>query len=160
VNIYLAARYSRHLEMQGYSKRLADLGHRVTSRWPWAGHEEDEASESGMGESFARNAAQIDLGDIAAAQIVINFTDGLGKGGAQRGGRHVEFGLSVALGKRVMLVGPRENVFHYLPQVEQFDSFNELLLDLAASHEPETPGVLAGLFDNTKHVGGVEAIKR
>ena len=37
-----------------------------------------------------------------------------------RGGRHVEFGLAVADEKRIILVGPRENVFHFLPVVENF----------------------------------------
>jgi len=39
---------------------------------------------------------------------------------SKRGGRHVEFGLALAWGKRLMIVGPRENVFHCLPQVEQY----------------------------------------
>lgn len=39
---------------------------------------------------------------------------------ASRGGRHVEFGLAVGRGKRCIVVGPRENVFHLLPTVEHY----------------------------------------
>jgi hypothetical protein len=42
-----------------------------------------------------------------------------------RGGRHVEFGIAVALGHRLMVVGPRETVFHHLPEVEHFDTWEE-----------------------------------
>jgi hypothetical protein len=37
-----------------------------------------------------------------------------------RGGKHVETGISLALGKRILLVGSAENVFHDLPDVEHF----------------------------------------
>jgi hypothetical protein len=41
------------------------------------------------------------------------------------GGRHVEFGLALAQGKRVIIVGPRENVFHYLlPDAQIFAYWN------------------------------------
>ena len=32
-------------------------------------------------------------------------------------------GLALALGKPVLICGPRENIFHFLPEVRQFDSF-------------------------------------
>lgn len=44
-----------------------------------------------------------------------------------RGGRHVEFGMALALAKRCIVIGPRENVFHLLPQVEQYDSWEQYL---------------------------------
>ena len=40
-----------------------------------------------------------------------------------RGGRHAEFGIALALGKRVIVIGPRENVFHALPAVERYESW-------------------------------------
>ena len=44
-----------------------------------------------------------------------------------RGGRHVEFGLAIAWGKPVYLVGERENVFHWLPQVRVFPALDEVV---------------------------------
>lgn len=52
-------------------------------------------------------------------------------GRASRGGRHVEFGMALALGKRVIVVGPRENVFHLLPEVEVHVNWN----DFVANHK-------------------------
>jgi hypothetical protein len=46
---------------------------------------------------------------------------GKGRIDSGRGGRHVEFGAAVATGKRLIVVGHRENLFHHLPGVEFFD---------------------------------------
>ena len=52
-----------------------------------------------------------------AADAVIIFTE-IPNTILATGGRHVEFGLALAQGKRVIIVSPvvspRENVFHYL----------------------------------------------
>jgi hypothetical protein len=67
--------------------------------------------------------AKADIEDIAQADVVVSFTSP----GQGQGGRHVEFGISIALDKQVVLVGPREHVFHALPQVIQFDTTDELI---------------------------------
>lgn len=46
---------------------------------------------------------------------------------AARGGRHVEFGVAVASCKRLVVIGPRENIFHHLPRVEVFPTLGEWL---------------------------------
>ena len=47
-----------------------------------------------------------------------------------RGGRHVEFGMALGLGKRLTIIGPRETVFHHLPRVEHFDTTEEFIKSL------------------------------
>ena len=47
--------------------------------------------------------------------------------GSGRGGRHVEFGIAVAQGMYLIVVGRRENVFHHLPDVRQFDDLPSAL---------------------------------
>jgi hypothetical protein len=39
MKIYLAARYSRHPELQAYTRDLQAHGFEVTSRWLWGDHE-------------------------------------------------------------------------------------------------------------------------
>ena len=68
-----------------------------------------------------------EIWDMGAAVKALNRTAGK----AARGGRHVEFGMGWAWGKRLIVVGPRENVFHLLPTVEQFDSWPDALAALA-----------------------------
>lgn len=133
MKIYLAARYSRHPEMQGARDVLAALGHEVTSRWI-----DCHTDVSGdFASSFTPEQLNIapdlcaplgrhDIEDVDAAQTVISFTDGTGG----KGGRHVEFGYALARGKRMILVGPREHIFHTLPEVEHFPDWSRLVMAL------------------------------
>lgn len=116
--IYLAARYSRRDELAGYAEQLREMGYEVTSRWLNGNH---QISDEGLSEEDSREErerfATEDFEDLASAGCVISFTEPP-RSGNSRGGRHVEFGMAVALGHRLMVVGHRENVFHCLPRVE------------------------------------------
>lgn len=133
-NVYLAARYSRHPEMQGVRDVLCALvpDLTVTSRW---------IDQHGGTQPVSRTPEQLntapeecsvfavhDMEDLQAADTVISFTFTDDKGG--KGGRHVEFGMALALGKRVILVGPRENVFHTHPAVEHYYDWPCLVMAL------------------------------
>lgn len=61
---------------------------------------------------------------------MISFTEPP-RSGASRGGRHVEYGIALARGVRVIVVGFRENIFHWLPQVEFHQDFSTVILALA-----------------------------
>jgi hypothetical protein len=131
VRIYLAARFSQHPEMQGVRDVLQAMGHEVTSRWIdlHAGKQPNSAMVeqlNGDPESVAEFGLH-DLEDIDAADTVISFT----AGGGGKGGRHVEFGYGLALMRRMILVGPRENVFHTLPCVEHYEDWPRLVMALA-----------------------------
>lgn len=118
MKVYLAARYSRYPEMQGYAAQLTECGHEVTARWILGDHELRADGQSDADE-WAVRWAQEDWDDLVAADVVISFTEGpTNVPGRARGGRHVEFGAALALRKRVIVVGYRENVFHHLPHVE------------------------------------------
>ena len=123
MKIYLATRYRRIDEMKRRAEDLRNLGHLVTSRWVDGHHEApgalDDPSWPGI--------AQEDVDDVRAADVVVSFTQKRGGGG----GRHVEFGLGLGLGKRLVLVGPREHLFHTLPSVEVYLTWSEALESLA-----------------------------
>ena len=46
---------------------------------------------------------------------------------AAAAGHHVEFGYALAQGKRIILVGHRENVFNYLPEIEFVETWPQAL---------------------------------
>jgi nucleoside 2-deoxyribosyltransferase len=127
MKIYLASRYSRFPEMQGYRAELESLGHTVTSRWI-DGHQLDDSHLSPELEKI--RFAQEDRADLIDADCVISFTEEPRTLSTSRGGRHVEFGMAIALDKRVIVVGHRENVFHSLPGVEFFESWKDALRHL------------------------------
>jgi hypothetical protein len=132
MRIYLAARYSRREELCGYRKELEAMGHEVRARWLDGQHqisdagvpigdsgealvESDDVDGSRAAELRAR-FAQHDWEDVIGADLVISFTEPPRTSGS-RGGRHVEFGIALARGARVIVVGYRENLFHWLPCV-------------------------------------------
>lgn len=128
MKIYLAARYSRYPEMKEVRAALAAAGHVVTSQWidNHAGKLEKSFTPERLTEEpdFCATFALTDVTDLHDAEAVVSFT---GNGGGGKGGRHVEFGMGYALGKRCIVVGPRENVFHCLPGVEIVAGVDELV---------------------------------
>lgn len=128
MRVYLAARYSRNPEMRQYAEDLRTLGYDVQAEWITGAH--DSATDEA--------AALIDYREVAAADLVISFTEPPGPvNGRGRGGRHVEFGLALGLGKRVVVVGYRENVFHHLPAVEFFPTWYDAIAHLAKEQRRE-----------------------
>lgn len=112
-NVYLAGRFSRRDEFNGYAARLREAGFDVDARWlteehEWYGGTDAEAIEA------ARGFALDDLADVAKADVVLVFTESPNPGGRNRGGRHVEYGIALGLRKDIIVVGPPENVFHNL----------------------------------------------
>lgn len=129
MKIYLASRYSRLAEMQACREDLRAAGLVVTSRWVNGDHQASD-NELGGGGHLAARFAHEDMEDLAAADVVVSFTEPA-RTGPTRGGRHVEFGAALALGKRVIVVGHRENVFHSLPAVEFYPSWAQAYARLA-----------------------------
>ena len=128
--VYLAARYSRHPEMREVREQLEALGYAVTSRWINGGHELTKEGSTEANEAERVRYAMEDFADLQAADICLSFTEEP-RQTKTRGGRHVEHGMALALGKRTIAVGWRENVFHCLPQVEFFPTWEEALSRLA-----------------------------
>jgi hypothetical protein len=124
--VYLAARYGRREELLAHAVELAEDGHTVTSRWLLGNQQWDAptlAAAIALEErretppEAARFAIE-DWADLRTSDVLILFTEPPGAIAGARGGRHVEFGMAYALGKRCLVVGGRENVFHLLPGVE------------------------------------------
>lgn len=129
MKIYLASRYSRHPEMRAVRDDLKAIGHEVTSRWIEGDHEMLEGVSTQAHDLERIRYAEEDSDDLRAADCVIAFTEEP-RTTATRGGRHVEFGMALALGKQIIAVGYRENVFYCLPDVEFYPSWQEALAEL------------------------------
>ena len=129
--VYLAARFSRRHECNALGHILKSHGCTITSRWvkPDCEH----VLPTGISEQAADHERQRfaleDVEDVRAANWTISFMEE--PRGNSRGGRHIEFGMAVALGHRLTIIGPRETVFHHLPNVEQFDTVADFTAALA-----------------------------
>lgn len=128
LRFYLAARFSRQMELRGYAAQLRALGHSITSRWVDG---DDERPYEQMTGADNRRCAEVDVIDVMACDCVILFSDPIGVPSTSRGGRHVEMGIGLALGKNISIVGERENVFHWLDNVKVFPTWSDALIHYA-----------------------------
>ena len=142
--IYLAASYSRRIEMLEYAGELEALGYKIGAEWVTKGHEypDDPYLAKRAVESWW---AMADFRDIFHARTVINFTEPEdGPPSRRRGGRHVELGLALGMSeqprqslKTIILIGPCENIFHTLPVIKHFDTWEGFLAEVAAIDLPK-----------------------
>jgi nucleoside 2-deoxyribosyltransferase len=135
MKVYLAARYSRHPEMQQIEASLRAMGHEVTSRWIQGGHELSKEGSTEAQQAERGRFAEEDLADLLAADCCLCFTEEP-RSTNSRGGRHVELGIAIGAGKRVVVVGWRENVFCCLPSVEFFETWPSAASALALEALP------------------------
>lgn len=118
--VYLAGSYARRTELFERAKELVQAGHTVTSRWL-----------KGNDELSKQEQVDMDLEDLWNADTMISFTSPEGQ--FNTGGRHVELGYALAMndlncdGRRLILVGWPENIFHHADDIEQFPTFAEAL---------------------------------
>ncbi len=143
MRIFLSASYHRRLELRRYAKELIPMWHEITSRWlkgpglmmrlgsqtvPLRADVEKAIEEGRMedmdrGAGIMRALAVIDIEDIMRSECFISFTEPPDSN-ASRGGRHVELGWVIGArttrpnAPRIIVVGHRENIFHYLPCCE------------------------------------------
>lgn len=114
--VYLAARFSDRSKMEDVANLLKTYGFEITARWVYGG-------EEGL---TREQIAILDIDDVDACDTLVSFTQPFGSMN-KGGGRHAEFGYALARGKRLVLIGERENVFHHMPSVEVYATVAEWL---------------------------------
>lgn len=118
--IYLAARWSRREELEALIPSLVGAGYDVTSRW--ITDPQHRMADQPDAQAFNAELARHDVADVQKADALIFFAPR-----GTRGGSDVEFGMALALRKRLFWVGERSHVFSFLPSVEVYETWPELL---------------------------------
>lgn len=126
---------------QPLAAELRDLllrhGHECTARWIvedtkfHAGHQAYTDEER-------RDLSVIDAEDVASSDALVLISEEEGR--TVPGGKHVETGLAIAAGRPVIVVGRRENIFHWHPLVSVVGSADELITRLAQLGIEPAPG--------------------
>jgi hypothetical protein len=125
MKIYLAARLGRFREMEERASELRRRGHVPTSRWHNGSHMFGyQSRDHWLHSPQLERAAVEDLHDIDEAEALLLFTE---SGPQLGGGRHFEAGYAYARSKRLLVLGPREQVFLHLSSVRVFSSWNDLV---------------------------------
>jgi len=125
MKVYLAARFSRRHECHALGQYLQSRGHQIVSRWtlPGEDHVIPTSSSEQAADAERRRFAMEDMDDVRACDWCISLMEAPRSNG--RGGRHIEFGVALGLGKMLTIIGPRETVFHHLDEVACFDSVDD-----------------------------------
>jgi hypothetical protein len=108
LKVFISGRYERRDEFNDYRIELEAANIEVTSRWL------TNPSPAQFTDAIWHKLASIDREDIERADAVLFFADVHGGAG---GARHVEFGIGLALGKCIIVVGEAENLFQRLSDV-------------------------------------------
>lgn len=120
VKLYMAARFTRREELESYAPLIQDAGFEITSTWVFGG-------EDGL---TRQDIAELDIRDVERADAILLFTEPYGEH-IPGGGRFVEFGYAIGRGKKLFVIGGRENVFMHYPGVEFYMNVHEF----ARSHK-------------------------
>jgi len=99
-NCYIAGSWSDRPRLRGIRDELAEMG--IVCCSSWLDHGGDETDLVAW--------AEMDLSDLTAAQTLLLFTDVP----STTGGMWVEFGLAYGLGRGLIGVGPKTNLFVHL----------------------------------------------
>jgi hypothetical protein len=131
MKIYISARFGRRAEAEGLAFHLQELGHVITSSWIWQIEDEMGGGTDGdmRYDRFIEVTARLadkDVDEVAAADALVYLSEEESNPWG-RGGRHVEYGMALALKKRLFIVGPLENIFHYRKDVLQFNTREDFL---------------------------------
>lgn len=122
---YIAAPFPERAEAVRVAALLRSKGIEVTSRWLTEAQPNTDAG------------ARMNLLDVARADVLLAINpERWCESGT--GGRHVELGAALTLGKIILLVGIRSHIFHYLNDVELYataDVAVASLVDRTAARE-------------------------
>lgn len=125
--LYLAGAYAARDRLAQTAHSLEALGHTVTSRWLKATHAIHPGTEGAAldhDQDYTATHVAEDFADIDAADVLVLYTavammdidrslaDPYAAARLRAGGRHIETGYALARGKRVIVVGEPENIFH------------------------------------------------
>ncbi len=131
MKFYIAARFSRRPECNDLAHRIKSLGHEITSRWvkPDTDHVLPTGLSAQAADSERQRFCLEDMEDVFSADAMVSLMEEPRNN--SRGGRHVEFGMALALHRPLYIIGPRETVFHHHPSVRQFETADEFITFLS-----------------------------
>ena len=118
MKVYLSGNFGDKKEILKAGTQLKGKGHHIQSGWLY-GEDGLKKQYAGDPEGFNRACAEKDLQDIRDSDALILFTGDYGS--KSLGGKHTEFGYAMAIGKIVIIMGKRVNVFHFRNSLKHFE---------------------------------------
>ena len=128
LRIYIAASWTLKEDTHNIAKQLtATEGFKITSKW--------FTKDLPNTQEYWVQEARADFREIRGSDVLVLWDEEP----STSGGMHVEFGIALADGLDIIVVGPRQttNPFHYLPRVKRVNTWGEVavLLNKIASRK-------------------------
>lgn len=123
MRVYIASAFSTINAVRKQREELRAIGIECTSSWA----DEKAAPDCQLPDFLPSDhlfCAITDIKDIDRSDAVVLVTQDPTKPFV-RGGRMHEFGYAMGRGKKLIICGPKENIFHYLPSVTECKDFEE-----------------------------------
>lgn len=124
--VYLAGRYSRKNELRECAAELEACDYLVTSSW-LKEHYDPNVQLKELTDEDNRKIAEQDVVDIDRAEALVFFAEDQ-NAQPPRGGRHAEYGYALAKGLQLFVIGAKENIFHFLPNVKVYQTWRDFML--------------------------------
>jgi hypothetical protein len=131
MRVYIAAPYSLKDTVKQEADDLLKYNITCTSSWVREPHKPTTQMQDLAHETHQMYAIQ-DVEDVLSADVLVFHTDPTKT--IVRGGRHVEFGMAVMMNRLMNRTVPiytvgmdEENIFHHLPQVVHFKTWEDVL---------------------------------
>ena len=155
MKVYIASFFADKDRVAARAKDLQAMGIECTMRWPFetAPH---SCTIKDFPDEYFRETAVFDLEDIDSSDVMILMVPTDTQMADQplrsmvRGGRHFEsgymYGLARSGRKKLIVLGPRENVFHFLdgesvtakyPVIQHFDTWDQTVQYLYRRNQEE-----------------------
>lgn len=113
LKVYIAGRFEDKQKISEIKRELEAAEIEVGSDWI--------SMNAAVSDEERSRFAEIDLRQVRECDILVLFKP-VDSHRDTSGGHHVETGYALALGKPVFLIGSAENIFHFHPNVREFDS--------------------------------------
>ncbi len=131
MTIYIAASFSMKEEVRAFYKQVRERGHAITV--DWTDHKPTEPKKNEADRVVAEQYAVEDVEGIRNADVFLLFTDGpVGTG------RYMEFGMALVAqvekgSPAIYVIGEAnaDSIFYYHPSVQQRNTLEEVLDELA-----------------------------
>lgn len=132
LGIYLSSQYSQKEHTRKFAGKLTTIPQvLITSRWIMETHDPQMTMDQLSEQELVRTAID-DFQDVMNSDVMVFYSqDPLTC--TPRGGRHVEFGIALATNCLICVIGPKENIFHYLSipdMIRHFETEQECYLFL------------------------------
>ena len=132
IKFYIAAKFKARHRLKAHHQRIESLG--LVNVCPWFLLDTDESADDdslgGYSREESAEMADRDLSAVREADIFIIDTIDQ----SETGGREVELGCALTLGKIILHVGPVRNLFHMHPGVINFTNWDAIILHIELNY--------------------------